>query len=380
MSKLLVKNGLVYDAVTREPKNVDVLAADGKIVRIEAGIEDAEAVVIDAQGKRVYPGFIDAHTHIGLDTSFAAYESDYNEMNGPVTPQIRAIDGYNPMDRSIELARKGGVTTICTGPGSANVLGGTFVAVKTYGKRVDDVVVKEEAAMKAAFGENPKRCYKDKAITSRMTTAAILRTNLCKAHEYQRKLDAAGEDGDKLPTYDPVMEALLPVIRGEMPIKAHAHRADDIFTAIRIAKEFGIKLTLEHVTDGALIAEDLAKEHFPCAVGPSPGHPSKLELANKGFETPGILSKAGCDVSIITDAGVIPQEYLSLCAGLAVKAGMDPFEALKAITINPAKHIGIADRVGSIEVGKDADLVIADGDPMLSDTRILHVIIDGEER
>ncbi len=380
MRKLLIKNGLVYNAVEREPKKVDILSVDGKITKIEASISDTDATVIDAEGKRVYPGFIDAHTHLGLDTSNAAFDVDYNEMNGPVTPQVRAIDGYNPMDKSIELARKGGVTTICTGPGSANVLGGTFMAVKTYGKRVDDVVIKKEVAMKAAFGENPKRCYKDKAISSRMTTASILRTNLSKAKEYLRKLEAAGDDNEKRPGFDAVMEALIPVVKGEMPIKAHAHRADDIFTAIRIAKEFGVKLTLEHVTDGALIADELTSEHYPCAVGPSLGHPSKLELNNKSFETPGILAKAGCDVSIITDAGVIPQEYLALCAGLAVKAGMDSFEALKAITINPAKHIGIEDRVGSIEVGKDADFVISEGDPMLSETRILNVIIDGEER
>lgn len=231
--------------------------------------------------------------------------------------------------------------------------------------------------MKCAFGENPKRCYQSKTDSSRMTTAAILREALSKARRYAEKLDAAGDDASKKPAFDMKLEALLPVIRGEMPLKAHAHKANDIFTAIRIAREFGVRLTLEHVTEGHLIVEELAECGYPMAVGPTMSHPSKVETANKSWETPGILARAGCQVSIITDNSVTQQEYLPLCAGFAVKAGMDPFQALQAITINPARHIGVADRVGSLEVGKDADVVITDGCPFELQTRVKAVLIDG---
>ena len=379
---LLLKQGLVYDGIHRQPSKKDILVKNGKIAVIADTLQDGspeDCMIINCEDLRVYPGFVDAHSHLGLDAFASGFDaSDYNECNDPVTPQLRAIDGFNPQDRALELAVQGGVTTICTGPGSANVLGGTFMAVKTSGKRVDDMAIRTEVAMKCAFGENPKRVYEKNHITSRMTTAALLRTYLAKAFEYDRKLKEGIEDPSKAPAFDAKLQALLPVVRGEMPLKAHAHRADDIFTVIRIAKEFNVKLTLEHCTDGGLIAEELAAEQIPCAVGPSLGHPGKLELVNKSFETPGILSRAGVSVSIITDAGVVPQEYLPLCAGLAVKNGMDEFDALKAITSNAAKHIGVEDRVGSIEVGKDGDFVITKADPMLSDTEILYTIIDGE--
>lgn len=231
--------------------------------------------------------------------------------------------------------------------------------------------------MKCAFGENPKRCYQSKTDSCRMTTAAILREALSKAKRYAEKLDAAGDDVSKKPAFDMKLEALLPVIRGEMPLKAHAHKANDIFTAIRIAEEFGVRLTLEHVTEGHMIVEELAGCGYPMAVGPTMSHPSKVETANKSWTTPGILARAGCQVSIITDNSVTQQEYLPLCAGFAVRAGMDPFQALQAITINPAKHIGAADRVGSLEVGKDADLVITDGSPFEIQTQVKMVLIDG---
>ena len=232
--------------------------------------------------------------------------------------------------------------------------------------------------MKCAFGENPKRVYNSKTDSCRMTTAAILRDALARARRYAEKLDAAGDDVSKKPAYDSKLEALLPVIRGELPLKAHAHQANDIFTAIRIAEEFGVKLTLEHVTEGHLIADELAGTGYPMAVGPTMSHASKVELQNKSWTTPGVLARAGCQVSIITDNSVIQQENLPLCAGMAVKAGMDPFQALQAITINPARHIGVADRVGSVEVGKDADLVLTDGCPFAISTRVLRVLIDGE--
>ena len=231
--------------------------------------------------------------------------------------------------------------------------------------------------MKCAFGENPKRCYRDKGNSTRMSTAAKLREMLFKAREYGEKLAAAGGDTSKKPAFDMKMEALQPVLRGEMPLKAHAHASDDIFTALRIAKEFGVRITLEHVTEGHLIVEELAAEHVPLAVGPTLTNASKFELRNKSWTTPGVLAAAGCQVSIITDAPVIPQQYLPLCAGLAVKAGMDPFAALQAITIHPARHIGIEERVGSLEAGKDADIVITDGCPFDVAAEVRYVLIDG---
>ncbi len=379
---ICIKNGMIYDAVTRQPYCGDIYAADGKITAIvkagEAAHDGEDAEVFDASGKYVYPGFVEAHCHIGLDGYGIGFEGqDYNEMNDILSPQLRGIDSLNPMDETFDLARKAGITCTATGPGSANVLGGTFVAVKTAGKRVDDMIVKNPVAMKCAFGENPKRCYKDKNNYARMSTAAKLREMLFKAQEYMERKEAAGGDITKCPAFDMKLESLIPVLRGEIPLKAHAHRADDIFTAIRIAKEFHLKLTLEHCTEGHLIADELAKENYPLAVGPSFGHATKVELREKSFATAGILAKAGCHVSIITDSPVIPQQYLPLCAGLAVKEGMDAFDALKAITINPARHLGIEDRVGSLEVGKDADIVIAAGDVMKSETEVCAVYIEG---
>ena len=377
--KTLIKNALVHDSINRTPYEADILIEDGKIALIESMIDCVDAEVIDAKGLRAYAGFIDAHTHIGLAGYGIGYEgTDYNEMNDIVTPHLRGIDGFKPMQPSLENAARAGVTTVCTGPGSANVLGGTFVAVKTVGKRADDMIVKNPIAMKCAFGENPKRCYRSSCDSSRMTTAAKLREMLFKAREYDRKIKAAGDDESKLPGFDMKLEALLPVIRGELPLKAHAHATEDIFTAIRIAKEFNVKLTLEHVTEGHLIADELAAEGYPCAVGPSLSDASKWELRNMTFETPGILAKKGVKVSIITDADVIPQQYLPLCAGLAVKSGMDPFDALQAITINPALHAGIADRVGSLECGKDADIVLTDGCPFEVSTTVKYVFVNGE--
>ena len=239
-------------------------------------------------------------------------------------------------------------------------------------------MIREAAAMKCAFGENPKRCYKDKGNSTRMSTAAKLREMLFKAREYHEKLESAKADLAKKPGFDMKMEALQPVIRGEMPLKAHAHATDDIFTVLRIAREFGVKITLEHVTEGHMIVEELAKENVPMAVGPTLTSATKFELRNKSWSTPGVLAAAGCQVSIITDAPVIPQQYLPLCAGLAVQAGMDPFAALQAITINPARHIGAEERVGSLEVGKDADIVITDDCPFEVSTNVKYVLIDGK--
>lgn len=376
---LCIKNGMVHDAIHKETFQADILVEDGKISAIGQNLDAGEnADIIDAEGLHVYPGFVEAHGHIGLDGYGIGYEGmDYNEMNDIISPQMRGIDGVKPLDAAFPKAAAAGVTCVCTGPGSANVLGGTFTTIKTVGKRVDDMIVRDNVAMKCAFGENPKRVYKDKKDSSRMTTAALLRETLFKAKEYMEKKESAGDDISKKPAFDIKLEALIPVLKREIPLKAHAHAAEDIFTALRIAKEFDLKITLEHVTEGHLIVEELAKENVPLAVGPTLTSASKFELRNKSWTTPGVLSAAGCQVSIITDSPVIPQEYLPLCAGLAVQAGMDPFAALQAITINPAKHAGIADRVGSLETGKDADIVITDGSPFEVSTNVKHVLING---
>jgi len=377
---LLIQNGHIKPMVGPELENGCVLIGDdGKIVAVAAEIAaPAGAAVIDAGGRLVTPGCVDAHCHIGLDNQAVGWEGkDYNEMVDPVTPHMRAIDSIYPQDEAFPLALQGGVTTCCTGPGSANVLGGTFVAIKTYGNRVDNMIVKDSIAMKCAFGENPKRCYGQngkKAPMTRMGVAATLREVLFKTKRYM-----ADKEAGKNPAFDMKLEAMIPVLEGKMPLKAHAHRADDILTSIRIAKEFGVGLTLDHCTDGACIADELAKEGFPAFVGPTLGAKSKVELTNKSFTTPAVLHAAGVKVSIITDSPVIPQQNLPMCAGLAAQAGLDMEEAWKAITINPAESIGIADRVGSLEPGKDGDVIIWTSDPLTTiGGKAYTAIVDGK--
>ena len=376
---MIIRNALIHDAVNPVPYQGDILIRDGKLISVgEKAEEDDE--ILDAAGLNAYPGFIDAHSHIGLDgyggPTGTTY--DYNEMNDICCPQLRGFDSYYALDPAIPMALAGGVTTVAAGPGSANVLGGTFFAVKLYGKTVEENMLREAIGMKCAFGENPKRCYKDKCDSARMTTAAKLREMLFEARDYKLRKEAAGSDYSKYPKFDMKMEALIPVLDRSIPLKAHAHRSDDIMTALRIAREFNVRITIEHCTEGHLIVNELKEADVPVAVGPTLTNASKLELLNKSWTTPGILASAGLQVSIITDAPVIPQQYLPLCAGLAVKAGMDPFLALQAITINPAKHIGVEYRVGSLEVGKDADIVLTDGNPMVSDTVVRYVIVDGK--
>lgn len=362
---LLIKNGHIKTMAGFEMENGCILIDDeGKISALGAYIDAPEGCqVIDAERRLVTPGCVDAHCHIGLDNEAMGWEGhDFNETVDPLTPQMRAIDSINPQDEAFELALQGGVTTACTGPGSANVVGGTFVAIKLAGNRVDDMILKNPIAMKCALGENPKRCYGQsgkKAPMTRMGVAALLRELLLKTQRYMED-----QQNGKNPAFDMKLEAMIPVLKGELPLKAHAHRADDILTIIRIAKEFNLKLTLDHCTDGALIAEELGKENYPAFVGPSFGSKTKIELAHKSFATPGILHKAGVDISIITDAPVIPLQYLPLCAGLAAASGLEMEEAWKAITINPAKAVGVSDRVGSLEPGKDADIVIWTADPL----------------
>ncbi|RHT69579.1 amidohydrolase [Ruminococcaceae bacterium AM28-23LB] len=368
---ILIKNGLVKTMAGEDIENGQVLLDGGKIAAVGKEVSaPVDAQVIDAAGCIVAPGFVEGHCHIGLDEEAIGFEGDdYNEMTDPVTPQMRGIDGLNPMDEAFFDAYSHGVTTAVTGPGSANVVGGTFLAVKLCGKRVDNMVVKNPVAMKIAFGENPKRCYgasQKKMPMTRMGTAALLRELLVKAQNYREEMDAYEADpkNNKKPTYDCKLHAMLPVMRKEIPLKSHAHRADDIFTSLRIAKEFDLDITLDHCTEGHLIADELEKEGKGCLVGPTFGAKSKFELKNKCWDTPKAMVEHGLKTAIITDAPVIPLKYLPLCAGLAINAGLDEQEAWKAVTINPAVITGIADRVGSLEVGKDADVVIYKGNPL----------------
>lgn len=378
---LLIKNGKVLTMSGKNYERGCVLVHNGKIKKIGDKIEETpDMEVIDAEGCIVMPGIIDAHCHIGLVEENMGFEGDdINEASNPVVPELRAIDGINPMDVAFDDAVKAGITGVMTGPGSGNVMGGQFVFMKTKGKCVDDMVMLEPSAVKVAFGENPKRFYgkKGKMPVTRMATAALLRGILTKAKFYMAKKNKALRDGE-LFEEDFKLESLIPVLERKIPLKAHAHRADDILTAIRIAEEFNVKMTLDHCTEGHLISEYVKKSQFPAIVGPSLTSRSKIELQNKTFKTPGILAKAGVKVAIMTDHPVIPIGYLPICAGLAAKDGLGVEEAYKAITINSAEICGVSDRVGSLEEGKDADIAIFTGNPMEVFTEAKYTIINGE--
>ena len=372
---MLFKNATIY-TMEQDPFVGDfridkgVFTQVGKNLTPDVG-EDAQ----DLNGLFVFPGLVESHCHLGMEETAIRFEGDdVNEITDPITPNMRGIDGCNPMDETVELALKGGVTTVAAGPGSANVLGGTFFAYKTKGNCIDEMTIENPIAMKAAFGENPKRCYQGKKIDTRMQISALIRETLEKTKEYLAKKEA-GKDV----AYDQKLEAMIPVVKRELPLKCHAHRADDILTAIRIAKEENIKITLDHVTDARCILPQIKESGFPCICGPALTHKSKFELANMSFETPNELYKAGILFSIITDSPVIPQQYLSLSAALAAKAGLPEYEAIKAITINPAKILGLDNRVGSIKVGKDADFVVCTKNILDTQNEIKTVYVNGKK-
>ena len=372
---MLFKNATIY-TMEQEPFVGDFKIDKGVFTEVGKNLTASEGEdVQDLNGLYVFPGLVESHCHLGMEETAIRFEGDdVNEITDPITPNMRGIDGCNPMDETVELALKGGVTTVAAGPGSANVLGGTFFAYKTKGNCIDEMTIENPIAMKAAFGENPKRCYQGKKIDTRMQISALLRETLEKTKEYMKKKEA-GKDV----AYDQKLEAMIPVVKRELPLKCHAHRADDILTAIRIAKEENIKITLDHVTDARCILPQIKESGFPCICGPALTHKSKFELANMSFETPNELYKAGILFSIITDSPVIPQQYLSLSAALAAKAGLPEYEAIKAITINPAKILGLDNRVGSIKVGKDADFVICTKNILDTQNEITAVYVDGKK-
>ena len=372
---MLFKNATIY-TMEQDPFVGDFRIDKGVFTEVGKNLTANEGEdVQDLNGLYVFPGLVESHCHLGMEETAIRFEGDdVNEITDPITPNMRGIDGCNPMDETIESALKGGVTTVAAGPGSANVLGGTFFAYKTKGNCIDEMTIENPIAMKAAFGENPKRCYQGKKIDTRMQISALLRETLEKTKEYLAKKEA-GKDV----AYDQKLEAMTPVVKRELPLKCHAHRADDILTAIRIAKEENIKITLDHVTDARSILPQIKESGFPCICGPALTHKSKFELANMSFETPNELYKAGILFSIITDSPVIPQQYLSLSAALAAKAGLPEYEAIKAITINPAKILGLDNRVGSIKVGKDADFVVCTKNILDTQNEIMAVYVDGKK-
>ena len=339
---------------------------------------------IDLNGSFVYPGFIDAHTHLGMFEDGLNFEGDDgNEDTDPITPHLRALDAINPLDRCFTEALEGGITTAITGPGSANPISGQIAAVKTYGRCIDRMVVKAPLAIKMSLGVNPKSVYREKSQSpvTRMATVALIREQLYKAKRYaEEKLRSQKDDECDEPEYDLKCESLLPVLSGKMQVHFHAHRADDIFTAIRIAKEFHLDYVIVHGTEAHMIAEDLKAEGVRVFSGPFLSDRSKPELKNLTPKSPGILMNSGIQTAIVTDHPVIPLQYLHMCAGLAVREGADYEQALKAITIEPARICGIDKRVGSIEAGKDADLVVFETDPLLLASKPSMVFVDGIRR
>ena len=381
---MLIINGTVHTMDGPVIKNGYVAVKGSKIARV-GPMEDCpkswEGEVFDAQGGHICPGFIDAHCHLGMFGDALGFESDDgNEETDPCTPHLRAIDGVNPLDRCFSEARAAGVTTVLTGPGSANPVSGQFAALKTDGRWVDAMVVRAPAAMKLALGENPKQVYHDRDETpvTRMATAAIIRENLRKAVEYGEKMDRAARDEDAdPPDYDAKLGALLPVVRGELPVHIHAHRADDIATGVRIAREFGLRCVIVHGTEGYLIPNLLAREKIPVITGPALGDRSKPELANMTLENPALLRRAGVEVAICTDHPEVPVQYLPLCAALAVKGGLDPEEALAAITVTAAGIAGLGDVLGTLAPGREADVVVTSRHPLELLGEVRTVLIGG---
>jgi imidazolonepropionase-like amidohydrolase len=366
-NKILIKNATLYP-ITTEKKVCDLLIVDGKIAEIGSILETEEMEVIDGSDALLFPGFIDAHTHLGLyDEGTGWAGNDANETIEPLTPHIRALDGVHPLDTGFKDAVSFGVTTVQVMPGSANVIGGMTTVIKTTGKNIEKMIVKQPAGLKIALGENPKRIHSGSSNDSitRMGIMGMLREAFYEARK---------EENENHPRFAAIKAAL----NREIPVRIHAHRADDILTAVRFADEFNLDLRIEHCTEGHLIAEELAARNIKVTVGPTLTRKSKIELKNKTWDTYKVLSELGVEVCITTDHPYVPIQYLNVCAALAVRAGMSEEKALQGITINAAKSLKIDDRVGSIEIGKDADLVLWSRHPFDYLAEPLMTIIDGK--
>lgn len=383
---LAIEGGKIYTITKGVIDEGTILIEDGKIKAVGKDIKVPKGVeVIDAKEKVIMPGLVEAHCHIGIwEEAIGWAGSDGNEATDPATPHVRALDAIkaNAEEGGLEAAVKAGVTTAQILPGSANVIGGTGIVVKTAPKVVtDEMLIRSPSGMKIAFGENPRRVYgveQKKMPSTRMGVAGVLREWLQKAKNYMEKKEQFKDNPEKLPEVDVKLEALELVLKGEIPLRAHAHRADDIATAVRIAEEFGVKMSWEHATEGHRIAKWIAEKRIPAVWGPSLTARAKWEMRDLSFETPKVLYEAGVKFAIQTDAVGSSIAFLPICAGMAVKNGLPYEEALKAITITPAEILGVADRVGSIEEGKDADLRILDGEPLELRTKVEKVLIDGE--
>lgn len=375
---MVIINGVIHPVDAAVIPNGFVRWDGGKITEVgpmEALKKDAAEEVLDAAGGHVTPGYVDAHCHLGMFGDSVGFEGeDGNECTDPITPHLRALDGLNPLDRCVEEARQAGVTTVVTGPGSANPIGGQMLCIKTMGKVAEEMVVKAPISMKMATGENPKTVYNERkeSPTTRMTTAAMIRAALEKTKAYAAKKEKG--EGE----FDAKAEALTPVIKGELPVHIHAHQANDIATALRLGKEFGLKTVIVHATEGHLIPEVLAAAGVSVITGPNLTDRSKPELRNSSLANPAVLARHGVKVAICTDHPVIPIQYLPVCAGLAVRGGMSEEEALAAITLNAAEIIGLEERIGSLTVGKDADIVVTDASPFASDKEPKIVILGGK--
>lgn len=382
---MYIVGGIIKTMAGSDMEDGVIHVENGKITQIgrrdEIEIHPAcSERVIEVKNAVVMPGIIEAHCHMGITEEKKAVEGDdCNETVNPITPWLRAVDAINTMDAAFDDAVRAGITSAMIGPGSSNVVGGQFAFLKTKGRRIDDLIVKAPAAMKVAFGENPKVNYsgQGKSPSTRMAIAGMLRQELFEAREYLRRKEKAEADGETFQE-DFAKECWAPVFRHQIPLKAHVHRVDDIFTAIRIAREFDLDITLDHCSEGHLIAQELAAEGFPAIVGPDLASRSKIEVQNMAFKTVGVLNNAGVMTAVTTDHPVSLIQSLPLCAGMAVKAGLNLEEGYKSITIYPAKICGVADRVGSLEVGKDADIAIFDGNPMEVFTQTLYTIINGQ--
>lgn len=369
-----IKNGIIHDAVHSEPYSGDILIENGVIISIGNGL--SAKAEYDASGMDIYPGFVDVHTHIGMFGFSGRMTKDDVEEYDRCTPQHKGIDCINPAEPTFRSAAVSGVTSVCVGPGSVGCISGTHLAVKTTGIRVDDMVIKNPVAMKIAFGENPKNHLKD-SLTTRMSIASEIRETLLRANDYLERKEYAGDDIAKRPAFDFKLESLIPVLKKQIPLKAHCQRLDDIFTAIRIAEEMNLDITLEHAYEAGLYPGFFATKGYPIACGPFICQPQKDEARNRSEKLAINLIEAGCQVSVMTDSPVIEERLLPICAGLLVREGLDEFNALRTITINPAKHLGIDDRVGSIEINKDADLVICKGNPLEINVKPVSVFING---
>ena len=373
---IALTNGRLYTIDNGIIEQGTILLDGEKIAAVGTDVAiPADAQVIDVEGRIVTPGFIDAHTHIGIDEEIhQPIGDDCNEMTEPNTAELRAMDAINYRDLSFQDAVKAGITTVMITPGSANVFGGLVAVMKTAGRTYKEMLLNGEAGLKMAFGENPKRVYgeKDKTPSTRMATMAIARQGFYEAKEYLKKSE---EDRE----FSLQTEHIAKALDGGIPVRAHAHRADDIMTAIRLRDEFNLDLVVEHCTDGHLIVDELKEAGVPVAVGPSLSNRAKVEMENVTFRTPGVLASAGIDVAIITDAPCTPIQYLPICAGMAMREGMTEEDAFKALTIVPAKILKVDDRLGSLTAGKDADVVVWNNHPMEIMGRPEMVFVNGKQ-